>query len=157
ASAAQLARGHAGEAGAAPERPLRLTLPVTAGTGAAAGTFSALMGVGGGVLMVPLLIHAVGIALRCVAAPSLGVVVITSAAGSAAYMAAGPELPVRPGWSLGYVDLAAAAVLAAGAFLAVRLGTSLNQRLHPRALARLFAALFVLQGAYLVATNLPPF
>ena len=137
------------------ERPLRLSFPVTAGTGTVIGGFSALMGVGGGVIGIPLLIQIVGIRLKRVAATSIGIVTLTSMAGAAAYMAVGPAAPVRPGLSVGYVDLAPALALAAGALLAVRWGTTLNRRMNPRALAAVFGALFLAQGIYLVVENLP--
>ena len=145
----------ADEVADAPKRPMRLSLPVTAGVGAAMGIFSALLGVGGGVIGIPLLIHAVGIELRRVAATSLAIVAVTSLAGAAAYMLARPPVPVRPALSVGYVDLAVGLALVAGTLLSVRWGTVLNHRLNPRTLARVFAVLFAVSGARLVAGNLP--
>jgi uncharacterized protein len=143
------------EGAAAPERPVRTALPAMIGVGAAVGAFSALLGVGGGVVGVPLLISAVRVDLERVAATSLAIVTVTSLGGTLAYMADGPPLPVRAGWSLGYVDLAVAAALVAGTLLSVRWGTALNQRLNPRTLALVFAALFAVSGARLVIGNLP--
>ena len=153
-SAARLARQKAPEPGAA-ERPLRLSPWATVPVGVVVGTFSALLGVGGGVVAIPMLIGIVGIPLRKVAATSIGIITLTSVAGALSYMAVGPAAPVRPGWSVGYVDGAAALALAAGALLAVQLGTALNQRMNPRALALLFAALFGVVGVKLLVENLP--
>jgi uncharacterized membrane protein YfcA len=69
----------------------------------------------------------------------------------------GTRAPLRPGWSLGYVDLAVAFTLVAGTLLSVRWGTSLNRRLNPRTLALVFAVLFAVFGVRLVLTNLPSF
>lgn len=138
-----------------PERPVHLSLPATTGVGALMGVFSALLGVGGGVVGVPLLIHVVRIGLRRVAATSLAIVAATSLAGAAAYMADGPASPVRAGWSVGYVDFGVGLALVAGTLLSVRWGTSLNRRLNPRTLAVVFALLFAVSGARLVVGNLP--
>ena len=139
----------------APPPEPRLSPGTTLPVGAAMGVFSALLGVGGGVIGVPLLLHFVRIDLRRVAATSLAIVTVTSAAGALAYMLDGPGAAVRPGLSVGYVDLAVALALVAGTLLSVRLGTSLNRRLNPRALALVFAALFAAAGLRLVIGNLP--
>lgn len=145
----------AAEGADAPERPVHLSLPVTTGVGAAMGMFSALLGVGGGVVGVPLLIHGVRLELKRVAATSLAIVAATSLAGALAYMADGPASPVRAGWSVGYVDFGVGLALVAGTLLSVRWGTSLNRRLNPRTLAVVFALLFAVSGARLVMGNLP--
>lgn len=138
----------------APERPLRLSLPATAGVGAVMGGFSALLGVGGGVVGVPLLIQVIGIGLRRVAATSLAIVTLTSLAGAGAYMLNDPGTPVRPGLSVGYVDLAVGLTLVAGTLLSVGWGTVLNRRLNPRTLAVVFAVFFAASGLRLVIGNL---
>jgi uncharacterized membrane protein YfcA len=134
-------------------RPLRLELPVTMGVGAAVGVFSALLGVGGGLIALPLLMHVVGVDLRRAAATSLAVIMLTSLGGALAYMLAAPDAAVRPGLSMGYVDLAVAGVLAAGTVLSVQWGTVLNQRLNPRTLAIVFAVLFTVLGVRLLLEN----
>lgn len=157
ASAVNLYRTpHRGAGGAdAAERPVRVSLPRTAGVGAVMGAFSALLGVGGGVIGVPLLMHVIRVGLRCVAATSLAIVAVTSLGGAAAYMLDGPPSAVRPGMSVGYVDLAVGLAMTAGTLLSVRWGTVLNRRLNPRTLALVFAAFFALSGARLVVGNLP--
>lgn len=150
------ARPEGEEAHAHPHvRPLRLSLPVTVGVGAAVGVFSAFLGVGGGLIALPLLMHVVGVGLRHAAATSLAVIMLTSLGGALAYMLAAPDAAVRPGWSLGYVDLAVAGVLTAGTVLSVGWGTELNQRLNPRTLAIVFAVLFTVLGVRLLVDNVP--
>ena len=148
-------RAETSEGEAVEGRPLRLTLPVTVGTGTAMGAFSALMGVGGGFIGIPLLIQVVRVELRKVAATSIGIITLTSVAGALAYMAAGPARAVRPGWSVGYVDTAPALALIAGALVSVTWGTKLNQRMNPRALAALFGVYFLVLGVWLVVENRP--
>lgn len=133
---------------------LRLSLPVTVGTGVAVGTFSALLGVGGGIVAIPLLMNLVGIDVRRVAGTSMGIIAITSLAGVLAFAVAGAGTPGRPPFSAGFVDVAVGAVLFLGALLSVRLGARLNQRMNPRGLALLFGAFFVLMGLRMVVENL---
>jgi uncharacterized membrane protein YfcA len=99
--------------------------------GLVAGFFSALFGVGGGIVIVPLLILWVGMRTRSAAATSLAAIGITALAGVANYWAHGD---VRPGYAA-LVGLPAAA----GAIG----GSSLQQRLHVRTVELLFAALLV--------------
>lgn len=140
-----------------PAHELRLSLPVTIAAGATVGVFSALLGVGGGIVAIPLLMYAVGVDVRRVAATSMGIVAITSAAGMLAYAVGGMGAAGRPPWSVGYVDVAVGTVMFLGALVSVPWGAALNQRLNPRTLAYVFAALFVLLGGRLVLENLGAF
>ncbi|HEV2147933.1 MAG TPA: sulfite exporter TauE/SafE family protein [Longimicrobiaceae bacterium] len=133
---------------------LRLTLPVTIGTGLVVGTFSALLGVGGGIVAIPLLMNVVGIDVRRVAGTSMGIIAITSVAGVLAYVVGGIGEPGRPPLSLGYVDVAAGMAIFLGALLSVPWGAKLNQRMNPRGLALLFGTFLVLMGLRLVLENL---
>lgn len=124
--------------------------------GAAVGLFSALMGVGGGLLAIPLLIYVLRVPMEQVAATSMGLIVFASVAGSVAYVIAGFRAPALPPGTLGFVFVPAALALAPGAVLGARWGARLNQRLDPRGLTWLFAVLFLVLGARLVASYLAP-
>jgi uncharacterized membrane protein YfcA len=106
--------------------------------GLAAGVFSALFGVGGGLIAVPLLILVAGLPERVATATSLGAIGITALAGVVAYALRG-EVDV------GYAALVGIPA-AAGAFV----GTSLQQRITTRALTFGFAALLVAVGTWLL-------
>jgi uncharacterized membrane protein YfcA len=99
--------------------------------GLVAGFFSALFGVGGGVVIVPLLLLAARFELRNAAATSLAAIGITATAGVITYVAHGQ---VRPMYAL--LVGVPAAFGAAG-------GTALQRRLPVRTLSYLFAALLV--------------
>lgn len=99
--------------------------------GLAAGFFSALFGVGGGVVIVPLLLLVGGFELRNATATSLGAIAITATAGVVTYAIHGDVEPV-------YAALVG--IPATGGVLA---GTALQQRLPVRTLSYLFAALLV--------------
>ena len=97
--------------------------------GLVAGFFSALFGVGGGIVIVPLLLLALRWELRPATATSLAAIGITATAGVVTYVIHGE---VEPYYAL--LLGIPAAVGAAG-------GTTLQQRLPVRTLSFLFAAL----------------
>jgi len=99
--------------------------------GLAAGFFSALFGVGGGIVIVPLLLLVAAWELRAASATSLAAIGITATAGVITYAFHGEVRPV-------YAVLVGipAAFGAAG-------GTALQQRVHARTLSFLFAGLLV--------------
>jgi len=149
---ARLLRGNGkGEASPDPERAGSLGRYLVIGV--VVGFCSALLGVGGGIVAIPLMIHWVGIDIRKVAATSIGMVLITAMAGVAGYLWSGSDAAGRPEHSVGFIHLAAALPLAVGALLAVAAGTRLNQRLRPRGLSLAFGTLFFLAGLRLTFVN----
>jgi uncharacterized protein len=99
--------------------------------GLVAGFFSALFGVGGGIVIVPLLLLLCAWDARPATATSLAAIGVTALSGVTAYWFHGE---IRPGYAA-LVGLPAA-VGAVG-------GTALQQRIHTRTVELLFAA-FVL-------------
>ena len=106
-------------------------------TGIAAGFFSALFGVGGGVVAVPLLVLLAGYEARAATATSLAAIGFTAAFGALAFGA------------LGEVAWKEAAVVGLPALAGVAVGTALQQRVSSRALKLLFAAFLVAVAARL--------
>ena len=106
--------------------------------GIVAGVFSTVFGVGGGIIVVPLLIALAGLDTHAAAATSLGAILVTASAGALLYAARGE---VR----LGYALLVGVPAVA-GAIL----GTHVQQRLSGRALTLAFAALLAVIGVRLV-------
>ena len=106
--------------------------------GIAAGAFSALFGVGGGTVIVPLLIFWLAYGERRATATSLSAIVIiggAAAAGHALY---------------GNVDPAQALLVAAPAVVGVMLGVGLQQRIPERVVSLLFAALLTAVAVELI-------
>jgi uncharacterized membrane protein YfcA len=99
--------------------------------GLAAGFFSALFGVGGGTIVVPLLVLLLGYSTRWATGTSLGAIGITSVFGMAAYGA------------LGEVSWSDAALVGFPAVFGVLIGTWAQQRLPTRVLTLLLSALLV--------------
>ena len=106
--------------------------------GLVAGLFSSLFGVGGGIVIVPLLILAAAFPPKEAAATSLGAIVITALAGVALYALRGK------------VDVAYAALVGIPAVIGAVAGTSLQQRLSGRALTLAFAAFLAVLGVWLI-------
>ena len=99
--------------------------------GLVAGFFSALFGVGGGIVIVPLLLLAVKWDIRVASATSLAAIMITAVAGVVTYVVHGQ---VRPSYAL---------LLGVPAAFGSYYGSALQQRVHTRMLSFLFAALLV--------------
>jgi hypothetical protein len=106
--------------------------------GLVAGLFSTVFGVGGGIVVVPLLVALVSLPTHAAAATSLGAILITSTAGAVLYAFRGE---VRLGYAL-LVGLPAVG--------GVVVGTHLQQRLSGSALTLAFAALLVVIGIRLI-------
>jgi uncharacterized protein len=136
-----------------PAGATRLNLPIAALTGALVGLLSALLGVGGGLVAIPLLMYAVRLNVEQIAATSLAIVVVAATAGTLTYVLAGLGTADLPRGSLGFVHIAAALPMLPGAMLAARWGAKLNQRLDPRTLRITFAVLFAFLGGRLVLNN----
>jgi uncharacterized protein len=107
---------------------------VLGGIGLAAGFFSALFGVGGGLIVVPLLILLAGFESHEATGTSLAVIGFTAVVGAAAFA------------SIGEVHWRDAAVVGIPAMAGALVGTWLQQRVNSRLLAYLFAV-FVLAVA----------
>lgn len=97
--------------------------------GLAAGVFSALFGVGGGIVVVPLLLLVERFEPRPAMATSLAAIGITALAGATLYGIQGE------------VELGYAALVGLPAAVGVVGGTALQQRLRGRTLSFLFALL----------------
>jgi hypothetical protein len=108
------------------QRTLRL-----AAIGTSAGVFSGLFGVGGGTIIVPLLVLWLGYGTREATGTSLGAIVVIAAAAMVTQGAYG-NVHLGDGLLVG--------VPAVGGVLA---GTALQQRVDPRTVSLLFAALLV--------------
>lgn len=116
-------------------------LPMTARLvliGLVAGVFSTVFGVGGGIIVVPLLVALAAFPAHAAAATSLGAILVTAAAGVALYAARGE---VRPWY---------AALVGIPAVVGALAGTHLQQRLSGRNLSLGFAGLLVVIGVWLI-------
>ena len=134
-------------------KPMRLGLGVTASTGTLVGLISSILGVGGGLVAIPMLMYLVRLDVTRVAATSLAVVCLAAASGSITYIVNGMGLPGRPPGSLGYVHVTAAIPILLGAIIAVRWGAKANQRVNRKMLRLIFGVAFILMGLRLAVRS----
>ncbi len=106
--------------------------------GLVAGLFSALFGVGGGIVIVPLLILAVGMPDRSAAGTSLAAIGITALAGAIIYAFEG------------HGDLGHAALVGLPAAAGAVVGSTVQQRMPVRTLSLGFSALLVAVAVWLL-------
>jgi uncharacterized membrane protein YfcA len=104
----------------------------------AAGAFSALFGVGGGTVIVPLLIVWFGYGEREATGTSLTAIVVIAALAAAAHAL------------YGNVDFAKGLAIGLPAIAGVVAGTAVQQRIPPRAVSGIFAVLLVASAAFLI-------
>lgn len=118
-----------------------LSAPGLAGLGVLGGLLAGAMGVGGGVLFVPILILAVGFTAHQAVGTSLGTMMVGAAVGVAV-----------KGWR-GEVDMGIGMALLVGSSIGAQAGAAICEKLHARRLKQYFAVLALL-AAILVAADL---
>jgi uncharacterized protein len=106
--------------------------------GTAAGLFSGLFGVGGGIVIVPLLMLWLGYQERAATATSLAAIVFIAAYGAATQ------------GLYGNVHVLDAVLVGGPALAGVLIGTWLQQRVHTRAISLMFAAVLVASAVELI-------
>jgi uncharacterized protein len=111
-----------------PRMPTRRSLTLAA-IGTLAGLFSGLFGVGGGVVIVPLLVLWLGFDERLASGTSLAAIVVIAAVATAVHGAYG-NVHLREGVLVGVPAVAG-----------VLIGTELQQRISTKAISLVFAAL----------------
>ncbi len=109
-----------------------------AGTGFGIGILSGLLGVGGGVFLVPILTGIFGIGQHLAQGISLAVVIPTAIVSSFIYSLHGS------------VDYLTALQLIAGSVVGASIGAKLMKRLPAAQLKRLFAVMLILTGLRMV-------
>jgi uncharacterized membrane protein YfcA len=107
-------------------------------TGVLGGFFGALFGVGGGIVIVPLLLFLLEFTQKRAAATSLAAILVSSVVGAITYALHGD---VKPG---------AAMLVGLPAVVGVLAGTSLQQRIPARQLSYGFALLLAAVGVRLL-------
>lgn len=124
-----------------PRAGFGVSIPVAAYVGFGMGFLSGLMGIGGGVILVPLLVYGFGLPLRSASATGVVMLLATSVWGTLTHA------------RLGHVDLPLALTLLAGSTVGAQLGAVYGGRVDGRRLRGLFV-LLVGMTALLVAGKL---
>ena len=103
-----------------------------AAIGTLAGAFSGLFGVGGGIVIVPMLIALFGYGERLATGTSLAAIILIALLAVALH-----------GGFYGKVDLETGLILAVPAIIGVVFGTALQQRIPERAVSLIFSVILV--------------
>ena len=121
--------------------------------GGVSGIVSAMSGLGGGVLLVPLFTQVIYLPIKKASSISLGVIAVWSFALSLYYIVfAVPENSIQIPNTIGYVVLPAAGSLALGVLVAAPFGASLSKRLSNRLIKALFATLIAIVALKMIAS-----
>jgi len=124
--------------------------PGLVGIGLISGVVSALAGVGGGVITIPMMYYFLKIPLKLTIGTSSATVIITALFSVAGYILSGIGRPDLPEWSLGFVDLRRGAALTVGTLLLARVGAYVSFRTHPYRLRMLFAFFIIFLAVYIL-------
>jgi len=121
-----------------------------AGTGTAAGTVAAAVGVGGGVVLVPAYSRWHRFPFHAAVGTSSATILVISTLSVVAYAVLGAGLDGRPPLALGYVDGGTGLLLAGPAVVGAQAGAALAHRLDTTGLRWSFAVLAVVVAGRLV-------
>jgi uncharacterized membrane protein YfcA len=105
--------------------------PLICYIGLALGIFSGLLGVGGGVILMPIMLYGFGFNIRKAAGTGIAMILVVSLIGTLRHSLAGN------------VHLGFAVTLMVGSALAAQVGAGLTQRLHPTFLRKALATMIV--------------
>lgn len=151
-SALIVLKGSTRPKGPASETPLlsRKFLPVL---GFITGFAGSMLGIGGGLIMIPFLILLFSVPVTLVAGTSSAIIIFIGIGATVSYMfhgqGAGLDLP---GWSTGYVWWSAAIPLMLGGVPMAAFGAWLNARTRARVLQRIFGAVLLILALRILLT-----
>ena len=114
------------------------------------GFFSGLLGIGGGVIALPIMLIFLHFGMRKAVGTSSAVIMFTSFGGSIGYIVNGMDQPGLPPYSLGYINLIDWILLAVPGFLAARRGAEVAHLINPEHLKHLFVLLMIYVGLKMI-------
>lgn len=125
------------------DREPTFNLMALALTGFCTAPLAVMFGVGGGILIIPVMILVLHIPVRNAPGTSSGIIIFTAVAGMIGYMVNGRNDPLIPDYSLGYVYLSAGIPLMVGAMIGVPLGTWINSKISTKRIRQIFGIVLV--------------
>lgn len=114
------------------------------------GVITGILGVGGGVMLVPIMVLALKFPLHKAVATSLGMMLLTSTGGAAGYIVNGLNVPNLPAYSIGYVNLISFIILTACSIGMAQLGAVSAHKLPARKLNYVFSIIIFLMGLKMI-------
>jgi len=110
------------------------------------GIIAGVMGIGGGILVVPILVLTIRVKMHNAAATSLAIMIFTSIGGVAGYIINGLGVPNLPAYSIGYVNLPTWFLLAVSSVGMAQVGAVTAHRLPAKQLKYIFIAVMFYMG-----------
>jgi len=127
--------------------PRKISLLLVGLTG---GAFSAFFGVGGGVIAVPLMLIMLRLPIHLAVGNSSALIVVSAFFGTISYVLHGLNIVTTVPFSLGYVNLLVAAVVAPVTIVCARIGVRLASRISQDRMVNVFAIVLILIGLKLM-------
>jgi len=118
--------------------------------GLAVGIISGLTGIGGGVILVPAMVIAMGFGMYQAIGTSSVTIAFNAVGGVIAYAINGWGVPGLPDYSLGYIDLLQFALLAGASIFTASWGVKVAHRLPVEKLKYIFVVLMVYIGLKMI-------
>lgn len=121
------------------------------GVGTAAGTLSSAVGVGGGVILVPMYERLIRLPIHRAMGTSSATIILITFIGVASYALQGEDAVGATSVSVGYVDFGAAAILAIPAAITAGFGVRSSHAINRKLMRRVFAVIVLLVAIRLIA------
>ena len=118
--------------------------------GSAVGIISGLSGIGGGVILIPAMVIAMGFTMRQAVGTSSTAIAIISVGGILSYAVNGLGVAGRPPYSLGYIDLFQWVLLAGSSIFTARAGVRVAHRIPAERLTYIFIAVMLYIGLRMI-------
>ena len=118
--------------------------------GVAVGVLSGLTGIGGGLMLVPIMIIALGFSLYQAIGTSSVAISLNALGGIIAYAINGWDVQGLPAYCVGYIDLMQFVLLAAGSIFAAPWGAKVAHRLPAERLKQIFVILMFYIGLKMI-------
>ncbi len=118
--------------------------------GLAVGVMSGLTGIGGGVILVPILVVALGFNMYQAVGTSSVAIAFNAVGGTLAYIVNGWGVAGLPPYSLGYIDLMQFVLLAGTSVVTAQLGVKMAHRLPAEQLRYIFIVLMIYVGLRMI-------
>jgi uncharacterized membrane protein YfcA len=113
------------------------------GIGFIAGIMSGLVGIGGGVILIPALVFLLGYNMKQASGTTSAVIILTSLGGILSYIFNGLEVSGLPAYSLGYVNLLQFLVIIIFSIPLAQIGTYASTRAPDKLLRYIFIAILI--------------
>lgn len=111
--------------------------------GFTAGIMSGLVGIGGGIILIPAMVFLLGYNIRNAGGTSSAVIILTSLGGIISYIINGLNVSGLPSYSLGYINLLALLVIVIFSIPFAQIGTQISSKVSENILRYIFIVILL--------------